>query len=225
MSRTFDIRKEDWIATEIKEDVCYVSQSFNEDLEKTWKGGMYDRRTIDSSVVVDYVLPDYEDIKRGYFRPHDPTTSLRSRIVGVGGGPKEHIVTIGNERFVVPELLFTPSDIGMQQDGICGLIKQSLNELPMGLHQLFLANIMVVGGSSRFPGFLERLEADLRSATDTKYFIRVARPADPIKNAWLGGARLAQNEEVLRDIVVTRQDYLEHGDLWTRRKFAGRVQR
>lgn len=227
ISRTFDVHREDWIVGEIKEDVCFVSQSFTSDLERAWKGGSKDPRPIDPSIVVDYVLPDYETIKRGFARAHDPRVNLRNLTLGIGteGGRREHILTIGNERFVVPELLFTPSDIGMQQEGICGTILQSIDALPTGLRQAFLANILVVGGTSKLPGFVERLEADLRSVTDVDTLIRVARAEDPVTNAWLGGTRLAQNEDFMRSLVVTRDEYLENGDLWTRRRFAGKIGR
>jgi actin-related protein 6 len=86
-----------------------------------------------------------------------------------------------------------------------------------------LANILVVGASSKFPGFMERLEAELRTRLSDEYLVRISRAEDPLKNVWLGGARLAQNADVLKELVVTRQEYLEHGDVWTRRKFAGKT--
>jgi actin-related protein 6 len=225
LSRTVEVQKEDWIVQEIKEDVGYISANFTSDLEKCWKGGLKDPRGLDTSIVVDYVLPDYEAVKRGFSRPHDPKISRKERALGLDGGPREHIVTIGNERFTVPELLFTPSDIGMQQEGLAGTILQSIYSLPRGLWQPFLADILVVGGSSEFPGLVERLEAELRKAVSEDFIVRVARAADPVKNTWLGGARLAQNREVLKEMVVTRQEYLEHGDVWTRRRFAGKLSR
>jgi len=225
LSRSVEVQKEDWIVQEIKEDVCFVSQSFTSDLERVWKGGLKDPRDIDASIVVDYVLPDYEAVKRGFPRPHNSKISRKERALGLAGGPREHIVTIGNERFTVPELLFTPIDIGMQQEGLSGTILQSIYSLPEGLWQPFLANLLVTGGSSKFPGLIERLESELRSLVSEQYLVRVAQAKDAIKNAWLGGARLAMNEDVLNSFVVTRQEYAEHGDLWTRRKFAGKTNR
>ncbi|KAF2857561.1 actin-related protein, ARP6 class [Piedraia hortae CBS 480.64] len=224
ISRTFDVHKEDWIVNEIKEDVCYVTQNFNQDLEKCWAHGPHKR---DPSIVVDYVLPDYETIKRGFSRPHDPKLNLRNAALGIGteGGRREHILTIGNERFVVPELLFCPSDVGMAQEGIPGTIMQSLNSLPAGLKQAFLANILVVGGTSLLPGFMERLEAELRSIVDVDLEIRIARAEDPVRNAWKGGFQLSQNPDVLRKHVVTKQEYEEFGGAWTRKVFEGRVER
>ena len=113
----------------------------------------------------------------------------------------------------------------MQQDGIAGTILQSLDALPKGLWQAFLANIVVVGGTSKIPGFVGRLEDDLRKIIDDSYLVRAACADDPLKNAWLGGVRMAQNDALLRSLAVTRQEYLEHGDLWTRRRFAGRIGR
>lgn len=227
LSRTMDMHREEWICQEIKEDTCYVvedSKAFSTNLEKVWKGGQRDPREIDVSIVVDYVLPDYELLKHGFARPHDPSKSAKMRRLGIGGA-SEMVLPVGNERFTVPEIIFTPSDLGMQQEGITGTIMQSLNALPKGLWQPFLANIEVVGGTSKLPGFVTRLESELRSQIDDSYLVRVAQPQDPLKNAWLGGARIARNEDLMKSLIVTRQEYLEHGDVWTRRRFAGKIGR
>jgi actin-related protein 6 len=223
-TRQFELRKEDWMANQIKEDVCFVSREFERDLERVWRGGSKDSREIDHSIVVDYVLPDYEEIKRGFARPHDPGFNARKRQLGIGG-PREDIVVLANERFTVPELLFTPSDIGMQSEGLVGTILQSLDALPKGLWQAFLANVVVVGGTSKLPGFVERLEADLRTKLPEDVALRVGQPEDPVKHAWSGGARLAQNEEAMKQLVVSRHEYMENGDVWVRRKFAGKLGR
>ena len=223
LSRTIEVQREDWIVQEIKEDLCYVSQSFTSDLERAWRGGMKDPRPVDTSIVVDYVLPDYEDIKRGFQRPHDPHMSRKERALGMNGGRREHVITIANERFTIPELMFNPMDIGMQQEGLAGTLLQSIYSLPQALWQPFLANILVVGGSSKFPGFMARLEADLRTRLSDEYDLRIAQASDPLKNVWLGGARLAQEHAALKGLMVTRAEYLEHGDLWTRRRFAGKI--
>lgn len=228
LSRQAELQKEDWIANQIKEDCCFVSPTpgdFASNLERTWKGGTKDPREVDHTLMLDYVLPDYENIHRGFARPHDPSKDARSRRLGLAGMPKEDIITLANERFTVPELLFSPADIGMQQEGAVGTVLQAVNALPEALRQAFLANVLVVGGTSLLPGFGERLEFELRSLIDVETVVRVARPEDPVKNAWLGGARLAANEEALRGLVATKQEYQEHGAQWVSRKFAGKIGR
>jgi actin-related protein 6 len=226
LSRTMDMQREEWIVQEIKEDTCYVASDLNDfsnRLERAWKGGQKDPREVDTTVLVDYVLPDYEQLKRGYAKPFDANKTARMRL-GIGGAA-DPAITVGNERFTVPELLFAPSDIGMRQDGIPGVILQSLEALPKGLWQPFLASILVVGGTSKMPGLVERLERELRSKIDGSCVVRVVQAEDPVKNIWLGGAHLSQNSDLLRSLSVTREEYFEHGELWTRRKFAGKVNR
>lgn len=97
-------------------------------------------------------------------RPHDPLLGVKKRksvLSGESGAEalSEDVLVLGNERFTVPEILFTPHDIGMKQAGISDIILQSLSVLPPGLHPVFLANILVVGGNALIPGFLERLYA------------------------------------------------------------------
>ena len=47
----------------------------------------------------------------------------------------------------------------------------------------------------------------------------------PIKSTWLGGAYLATDRTALKEVQVTRQEYLEHGSTWLGKVFAGSAQR
>ena len=66
-------------------------------------------------------------------------------------------MTLANERFTVPELLFSPGYVGMKEEGLPGTVMQSLSGLPPGLWPVMLANILVVGGSCKIDGFMARL--------------------------------------------------------------------
>ena len=66
-------------------------------------------------------------------------------------------MTLGNERFSVPELLFNPGDIGMKQAGLPESIMQSLKSVPTALWAAMLANIYIVGGNAKLKNFAERL--------------------------------------------------------------------
>lgn len=43
----------------------------------------------------------------------------------------------------------------------------------------------------------------------------------PVKSTWLGGAYLALNRAQLKSVVVSRQDYQEHGSGWLAKAFSG----
>jgi len=150
------------IINEVKETACYVSNNFASDIEKTWKGNKKNSPdTSGSSIVVDYVLPDPNAQKKGFMRPHDaPLASKKKKALLSGASSaamSEDVLILGNERSMVPEILFTPGDISMNQPGIAEIVLQRLSVLRTGLHQAFLAHILVIGGNSLIPGFTERL--------------------------------------------------------------------
>ncbi|GME48790.1 Actin-like protein arp6 [Neofusicoccum parvum] len=220
--RAYNFMDETHLVNEIKEDVCFVSADFRADLERTWTKGNSNKPP-DASIVVDYVLPDYTDRQRGFARPHDPSAAAKARRLGaVAQGPKqEDLLPLGNERFAVPELLFSPGDIGMPEAGLPEAVLQSLQVLPEALWPGLLANVVVVGGNALLPGFVERLERELRAVVPGEWPVRVRRPEDPLTYTWRGGVRLArEGGEGLRGVAVTREEYLENGSGWLARRFA-----
>jgi actin-related protein 6 len=161
--RQMDVRDETHLINQMKEDACYVSSNFRGDLETIGKGPLAagrKRPVSKEDIVVDFVLPDYSTRMKGELRPHDPfTMAIRTKLGAVPGigGTKEYVMAVGNERFTVPELLFSPGNIGLKQAGLAETVMQSLSGLPQGLWPPMLANILVVGGNAKFKGFLERL--------------------------------------------------------------------
>ena len=161
--RQMDMTAETYVMSQVKEDVCYVSNDFRADLERTWGGGAGSARKLqdgESSLAIDFVLPDYITYLKGFARPHDPSlVSKRNKYGAILGpaGNMEHIITLGNERFTVPELLFNPSDAGMKEPGLPETVMQSLSGLPPGLWPAMLSNIWIVGGNTKLEGFVERV--------------------------------------------------------------------
>ena len=160
--RHYNMVDESHLINEIKESVCFVSQDFKRDLERVWKGTSEPRKAPgkdEQEIIVDYVLPDYSSHKSGHIRPHDPSLNAKLKKIGLAapGEANEDFMTLGNERFSVPELLFNPRDVGLRQPGIAEVLMQSLSAVPTGLWPAMLANVLVVGGNAQIPGFMTRL--------------------------------------------------------------------
>jgi actin-related protein 6 len=222
--RHYNLMEETYLLNEIKEAVSYVapsSQEFSKDLERAWKGRLGNKRELDSSVVVDYVLPDYESAIHGHARPHDAAKSRMRRGLQPLQGPREDLLPMGNERFAVPELLFNPTDIGIQESGIPGTVMESLSGLPEALKIGLLSNVVVVGGNSLIKGFKERLEDELRAIVPAQYLLNMKCADDPFKHTWLGAARFASQPELLKEVLVDKAEYEERGSTWLLKKFAG----
>lgn len=225
--RYFDLSHDTKVVNDIKEDVCFVSNDFNADMERTWKGnrarlkfGM-EGEAADRDVRVDYVLPDGIHLLRGFSRPHDSTAAAaRKRKANALLTEAEASMTLGNERFTTPEIIFNPSDIGSTLPGLADAVMQSMAVLPPLIQATMFSNILVAGGNANIPGFVERVQSELRARVTTEWMVRAQKTPDPIKSNWLGGARLgSQHKEVVRQYGVTREEYLEHGSGWMARRF------
>ncbi|KAI1268197.1 Actin/actin-like protein [Xylariaceae sp. FL1019] len=219
--RHFDMRNETHIVNEMKEAACYVSLDFNADLDRSWKGTRGERRDTylnGGGIAKDYVLPDFHARSQGIVRDFDPTQTSRARKLAAPES-SEDVLTLRNERFTVPELLFSPSDIGMNQPGLADLVSQSVQALPIGLWPGLLANILVVGGNSLFDGFVERLQSEVRKLFPDDCVVRVVRPQDPITSTWYGGTNLAKHPH-MDLLTITKQEYEENGSAFVAKRFA-----
>ncbi|OAP58909.1 hypothetical protein AYL99_06206 [Fonsecaea erecta] len=211
--RHFDLHQDTKIVNDIKEDT--------QDAMDTEEAASPE----DEEIRVDYILPDGIRLLRGFSRPHDPTPAAahKRKQAALSSEPDAEIsMTLGNERFSIPEIIFSPGDIGSKQPGLPDIVMQSLSVLPPLLQATMLSNVLLVGGNAQIPGFVERVEAELRMRVKSEWMVRVRKMADPITSTWLGGARLASGfPRIVREYGVTREEYLEHGSAWVARRFVG----
>ncbi len=73
------------------------------------------------------------------------------------------VLALNNERFMVPEVLFQPTDIGLQQAGLPQAIAEAVEATPPDLHPLLYSNVLCTGGCATCPGFQDRLYNELRA--------------------------------------------------------------
>ncbi|XP_059190291.1 actin-related protein 6 [Centropristis striata] len=204
--RQLHVMDETHVINQVKEDVCYVSQQFYKDMEISQMKGE------ENTVVRDYVLPDFSAIKKGFCKPHEEMVFSGKYKTG------EQILRLANERFAVPEMLFHPSDIGIQEMGIPEAIVHSIQSLPEEMQPHFYQNIILNGGNTLFTGFRERLEAELRSLAPAHLPVSVIEPVNPICYSWEGGKLLSHSPDY-DEIVVTRDEYEENGHFICEEKF------
>ncbi|MBD3186003.1 hypothetical protein GF325_04160 [Candidatus Bathyarchaeota archaeon] len=70
-------------------------------------------------------------------------------------------IEIGNSRFMAPEILFTPGMLGYNIMSIPQAIVDSISKVPDEVKRTMLGNIVLSGGSTKFPGFEKRLQKEL----------------------------------------------------------------
>ncbi|PBK97242.1 Actin/actin-like protein [Armillaria gallica] len=189
--RQWNMMDQTHITNHVKESCCYVSTHFSRDLEAC--------RAMPNSIMREYALAEQ-----------------RLRLPGDTG----QVLVMNNERFSVPEIIFRPDDIGLNQLGLAGTVAASIALLPEDLQPMFWANITLIGGNTKFPGFRDRLLADLRPLAPVEWDIEVHECSDPITAAYDAATRLVASP-AYKDCIVTRAEYLESGSNATRRKWGG----
>jgi len=141
----------------------------------------------------------------------------------------DQILVMNNERFAVPELLFRPDDIGLDQAGLAATIAHSISQLPIDLQGMFWSNIGLIGGNAKFPGFRQRLLVELQTLAPVECEVVIYECKDPITEAYqsahtfvtqssASGSSSAGGEGFAQR-AVTRSEYMESGNSASRRKF------
>jgi len=96
------------------------------------------------------------------------------------------------ERFAIPEVLFRPSDIGLNCGGIAEAIVESIEACDAMFRAAMYHNVLLVGGNAKIPGFRDRVETELRKLAPTNYEVRVYLPDNPASYAWEGAKHFSK---------------------------------
>ena len=126
--------------------------------------------------------------------------------------PDGQIIHIGKERFTAPEILFKPSLIGMESDGIHKTTYNSIKKCDIDTRSVFYSNIVLSGGSTMYPGISDRMEIEISSFAPKRSKVRVITPPENERkySVWIGGSILCSLPS-FHPMWVTKQEYEEFG--------------
>lgn len=106
--RQWNMMDEFKLMDQVKEDLCFISLDFQNELKKLKNSRnnsqLQCKDPFNTRLKKYFVLPDFQKVNRGFVKPDDEP--LRPQ-------DGEQVLTMESERFSVPELLFSPSDIGI----------------------------------------------------------------------------------------------------------------
>jgi len=124
--------------------------------------------------------------------------------------PDGQVITIGSERFRSPEALFQPSLLGLETPGIHNIVHNSIMKCDLDLRRFLFGNIVLSGGTTMLPGFVDRLLKELQASVPSSVKVRTVTPPATKHLAWLGGSILASLSS-FPNIWVSRKEYDECG--------------
>lgn len=131
--------------------------------------------------------------------------------------PDGRTVKAGDQLFRAPEALFAPAEVQIQGAGVVGMILQSAAKCSTHIRTDVLRNVVLVGGSTLFRGFKERLLKELQAEVPSATPVKIISPKNRMHSVWIGASLLA-NSTSLRNMWVSREDYSEVGPTVLRRK-------
>eukprot|EP00286_Rhodomonas_abbreviata_P004647 CAMPEP_0181336162 /NCGR_PEP_ID=MMETSP1101-20121128/27262_1 /TAXON_ID=46948 /ORGANISM="Rhodomonas abbreviata, Strain Caron Lab Isolate" /LENGTH=359 /DNA_ID=CAMNT_0023446419 /DNA_START=35 /DNA_END=1111 /DNA_ORIENTATION=+ len=98
--------------------------------------------------------------------------------------PGGSIITLGNERFRCPEVLFQPNLVGLEAAGIHELLFESIMKCDVDVRRDMFLNIVLSGGTTMFPGIQERLTKEIKNLAPPTLTVRVIAPPERKYSVW-----------------------------------------
>jgi len=124
--------------------------------------------------------------------------------------PDGKVITIGDERFRTPEVLFQPSFIGKEAEGIHALTKNSIDQCDIDIRKDLYTNIVLSGGTTMFPKIDQRLEKELTALAPASIKVKIVAPPERKYSVWIGGSILS-SLSTFQDMWITKDEYDESG--------------
>uniref|UniRef100_A0A1X7VVX1 Actin, cytoplasmic n=1 Tax=Amphimedon queenslandica TaxID=400682 RepID=A0A1X7VVX1_AMPQE len=131
--------------------------------------------------------------------------------------PDGQVICLDKERFLCSEGLFKPYLHGKDYPGVHDLLYDSVKKCDESICRSLLENVVVCGGNTMLPGFVDRLRKEVSALApqDTKIKLH----ATPARNfsVWAGGCILTSHS-TFKAMLISKQDYDESGPSIAHRK-------
>jgi actin, other eukaryote len=121
--------------------------------------------------------------------------------------PDGNVISLSDEIFMAPEVLFTPSLIGKELS-IQELVLNCIRSKDVELQDEFFKNILLSGGGSMFQGIPERIEKELKFYRSNE--IKVLDPPERKYSTWIG-ASILSSLSTFKDKYITKEEFHEFG--------------
>jgi len=131
--------------------------------------------------------------------------------------PDGQVITVSTERFRCPEVLFQPSLIGKEDEGVHVLTYNSIMKCDIDIRKDLYGNIVLSGGSTMFPGIADRMNKEIVAKAPSSMTVKIVAPPERKYSVWIGGSILA-SLSTFEEMWVTKEEYDDSGPSIVHRK-------
>jgi actin-related protein 3 len=172
-----------------------------------------------------YVCPDLAKEFAKY--DAEPSKWFKQYDAVEGVSKKPYSVDVGYERFLAPEIFFSPEIFSSDfTTPLPTLVDECVQSCPIDVRRGLYKNIVLSGGSTMYKDFSKRLQRDIKRMTDYRYNKTIELSGGRIQPqkidvnvlqhglqryaVWFGGSMLASTPEFY-NVCHTKRDYDEKG--------------
>ncbi|KAI6660575.1 Actin-2 [Oopsacas minuta] len=125
--------------------------------------------------------------------------------------PDGQVITLGRER-LCSHAMFQPFLIGMQSDGLIKSIINAIMNAEFDCRKEFFSNIVLTGGNTNFPGFLERLQNEISALAPSVFKVKILSANEQHRKYtnWIGGSIITSLHQ-FQTYWKTITDYSDYG--------------
>ncbi|KAI7871446.1 hypothetical protein BDF14DRAFT_1760896 [Spinellus fusiger] len=133
-----------------------------------------------------------------------------------------HQLHVNIERIRVPEVLFQPSIIGLDQAGLVEAVNDVVKTFEKDQRNKVIKHMFLTGGFSSLPGMSERILHSMRSIFPSGTSVKAKHAKNSLLDAWKGAAMVSLDDQ-FKKLSVTRKEYEEYGGEYIKEHGLGNV--
>ncbi len=136
--------------------------------------------------------------------------------------PDGNIISIGDERYTVPEAIFNPEIINSDCLSIQNMVRESINNVDIHLRKDFISNIVLCGGNTLIKNFNERLMKELvgiYDKGDEGGVVKINAQDERLYSSWVG-ASIACSIGNFQQMWISKNEYEEVGPNIINKKYS-----
>merc|ERR1719326_1226414 len=124
--------------------------------------------------------------------------------------PDGQVITVGAERFRCPEVLFKPTLIGKESEGIHKLAYESIMKCDVDIRRDLYTNTVLSGGTTMFPNIDVRLTKEMTSLAPASIKVKIVAPPERKYSVWIGGSILS-SLSTFQEMWISKDEYDDSG--------------